>query len=74
MSNDMDVRRNFVGHFDLGMLGDVLSDLKDFLGLSWPELESAIKRGDIRRLLARRALVLGASVADEIARTGGLET
>jgi hypothetical protein len=63
--------------FTLIALSDVLSDLRDFLGISWPELESAIQRNDIKRLLGEQARKLSPEPPDrshDLHSLGGFET
>jgi hypothetical protein len=47
-------REYFMKRFDDSQIGNVLEAVKDFLGLTWLELETAIRTGDIKLLLDRR--------------------
>jgi len=75
MSTDIDRRFGYVDLFDKVALGEALFALQDFLGISLPELESAIKRYGIKRLLASRALALGQGApSTDLARAGKIRT
>ncbi len=54
MMGNFEECQSYVKDFDPVMIVDVLFELRDFLGISWPELESAIRRNDIKRLLLQQ--------------------